>query len=933
MIRTTFTIIICLLAPTFVSAQQETAAWRDTLAQVANAVVSIRVDSPRPFDTDWNQSSQATGFVVDAERGLILTNRHVVTTGPVVADAVFVNQEEVELTAVYRDPVHDFGFFKYDPSKLKFIQPRALPLRPDLARVGREIRVVGNDAGEQISILAGTIARLDRPAPDYGVGRYNDFNTFYIQAASNTSGGSSGSPVIDVNGNAVALNAGGSSGAASSFYLPLNRVKRVLSLLQRDAEVERGTLQTVFRHRPYDELRRLGLSENSEKRMRKALPNSRGLLLVAEVVPGGPGADHFQIGDMVLTVNGRALNDFVNLEAIFDARVGQAVDIKIERAGELMQLQIPVMNLHSITPAEYIYISNAMLHELSYQQARHFNLAVEGIYLAYGGYMFGRAGVPRGAILTEFNGVELSNLDDLEQALTEVADGETVTVRYITAVNPKFSAVATVTADWLWYPASRCQRDDQLGWWPCRKLNSDADAPAPEPAVVDGLSVRGRVLSAVLPSLVFVEFDMPHAVEGVAEPNYYGTGVVVDHERGWVVTDRNTVPVPMGDVRLTFAGTTTVNGEILYVHPLHNLVVIQYDSSLLTGEVRSASFREKPAKRGEKVSVIGIEPSHQWFEQTGQVANWEPMHPPLSRNTRFQDRNLDVLRLDSLPPASDGVVADRNGELVALWSSFAFSGDGGLSQSNHGMPASVVGDMLSQLREQRPLYSLEIDWSPTSISSARERGLPENWVSELTRIGGERRQVLSVGRVLADAPSIDQLQPGDLLLAVDDQVVTRFIDVERASQKASVELTIWRDDQMLELDVATVALESTGANRILLWGGAILHEPHRAVREISSRYPTGAYVAYYSYGSPASRFGLKAGQRVIEVNGQAINNLADLADVAADFRHGDTVRLKLVRWNDQLSVISMRLDDHYWPVYELSLVDGQWHRKNGYSDE
>jgi pro-apoptotic serine protease NMA111 len=903
--------------------------WAGTLERIAGSVVSIDIDMTRAFDTEWNTTAQATGFVVDAERGLILTNRHVVTPGPVTAEATFLNREEVQLYPVYRDPVHDFGLYRYDPRKLHFIRPKALPLYPEGAQVGREIRVVGNNAGEQLSILAGTLARLDRDAPDYGVGKYNDFNTFYLQAASGTSGGSSGSPVIDIRGRVVGLNAGGASGAASSFYLPLGRVQRALSLIQQGKPVPRGTLYTIFNYTPYDELERLGLDSRTEADVRKTFPRYTGMLVVTEVLPGFPSDKVLEPGDILLRLNGHYVTQFEPLEEVLDDSVGKPVQVDVERGGKILSATLTVGDLHAITPSSYAEFGDAVVHTLSYQMARAFNTPPRGVFIANPGFVFGAAGIQRGAVIIALNGRRIEQLKDFEAGIAELSEGEYATVRYITLDDPNSSQLHAIRMDRLWFPAHHCDRDDTSGYWDCHDL---PPGPPPKPPAVSSTTFPHYTdprLNALAPSLVMVSFDMPYSVSGVTERYYHGTGLVVDAERGLVVVDRNTVPVAVGDVTVTFAGTVQVPGRVVYVNPLHNYAMVAYDPGLIGNTpVKSAKLEPRELSPGEHLWVVGLGADSQMHSRETQIASIEPLELPLSRTMQFRDSNLETVQLVNPPLDYDGVLADKSGRILGTWSSFAYENGREPAQDTRGVPIDIVADMLGRVRTGSPLHSLEAELDELSLASAREIGLSQSWSERLAAHTPTRRQALTVVRLVAGSPAAGLLQQGDLLLAIDGEVVTRFREVERAAAgKEQVAVTVWRGHAEETLEVPTAELPGTDVERLVEWAGSTLQAPDRAMSAQRGIPPVGVYVAYFAYGSPATRYGLFPGRRIVEVDGVPTPDLDTFLKCVTGRPDRSSVRLKTITWNNAAEVITLKLDKHYWPAYELTHSGGGWVRR------
>jgi S1-C subfamily serine protease len=915
-------------------AQQATAAeenpdWSGTLERIVSSVVAINIDETRAFDTEWNATAQATGFVVDAERGLILTNRHVVTPGPVTAEATFLNREEVQLYPVYRDPVHDFGLYHYDPSKLHFIKPKALPLYPEGAKVGTEIRVIGNNAGEQLSILAGTLARLDRDAPVYGLYKYNDFNTFYLQAASGTSGGSSGSPVVDIRGRVIALNAGGANGAASSFYLPLGRVRRALELIQQGKPVTRGTLSTDFSYTPYDELERLGLGSTTQSEVRGAFPALTGMLVVSKVLPGSPSSGVLQPGDILVRVNGHYVTQFEPLEALLDDNVGGSVELSLERGGKSITAKLPITDLHSITPDSYLQFGDGVLNTLSYELARQFNVPVKGVFVANPGYALGAAGIARGSVIVAINAKPVNDLDELQKILDTLGDGARATLRYFSLDDPRSTQLRSFRMDRRWFLSGRCRRDDHVGLWNCTDLPTVAPAPPPAAAATALPAYTDPRLKKLTPSMVFVTYDMPYSVSGVTETSFHGTGLVVDAARGLVVVDRNTVPVSVGDVQITFAGTIQVPGHVVYVNPLHNLSVVAYDPALIGDTpVKSATLAPGALHEGNPVWVVGLSADGQPHTRNTEIASVDPLALPLSRSMRFRDTNLDVAQLVNPPADYDGVLSNEAGQVVGLWSSYAVENGRDLAQENRGVPIDGVATMLDHIHAATPLHSLETELIPMQLADARQLGLSDEWLKKLEQHDATERQALMVVRMVGGSNAASLLQQGDLLLAIDGRTVTHFAEVEHAVADApTVQVTVWRANAAVQLTVETAALNGQDIDRVVQWAGATLQAPQRAIAAQRGIAPSGVYVAFFTYGSPSARYGLYPGRRIVEVDGVPTPDLDSFLKAVSGRPDRASLRLKTLNWNDAAEVITLKLDKHYFPAYEVRRTPAGWERQ------
>lgn len=838
---------------------------------------------------------------------------------------------QCDIYPVYRDPVHDFGILRFNPNKIKYMPLSELVLRPDLAKVGSEIRVVGNDAGEKLSILSGVISRLDRNAPEYGEG-YSDFNTNYIQAAAAASGGSSGSPVVNVDGYAVALQAGGrSDGASTDYFLPLDRPSRALECIRSGLPVARGTIQTQWIIKPFDECRRLGLTAEHEAAIRKGFPKETGLLVAEIVLPQGPADKQLEEGDVLVKVNGEILTQFVRLDDILDSSVGKKVKVLVQRGGQDVEVELQVGDLHAITPDRFVTVAGASFHDLSYQQARLYAIPVKGVYVCEAAGSFRFDSTESGWIIESVDQKKTPNLIAFIDVMKDIPDRARVVVTYKHLSDLHTLNTSIIFIDRHWASKMRMAvRNDTTGIWDFSDLGEPLPAAPAQRRKADFVtldSVGHPAAADIIRSFVRVSCTMPLKLDGFPRTRKIGFGVVIDAEKGLVLVSRAVVPYDLCDLSLTVADSIIVDAKVRFLHPLTNYAIIQYDPSLVDAPVKSAKLATEPIKQGASTIFFGWNQNLRVAMTSTTVTDITTVAIPSNLAApRYRAINLDAITVDTnlSGQCASGVLVAEDGTVEALWLSYLGERTPHTSKDveyHLGLATPTLLPVIDQIRKDitPSLRILNVETNTISMSQVRIMGVSESWITKVAEANSSRHQLFMVRKVDCAPPSghdSQSLQEGDIILTLNGKLITRVSELDIMYDNEHLDALIVRGGQEMTLKVPTIPTEDLETDRAVIFCGAVLHRPHHAVRQQISKLHSEVYVSARTRGSPSYQYGLAPTNFITAVNDIPTPTLTQFLDAVNKISDNTYFRLRVCTFDNVPWVATMKKNEHYFPTVE-----------------
>ena len=273
--------------------------------------------------------SAGSGVIIDADKGYILTNHHVIEDADEISITLLDNRS-FNAEVVGSDSGTDVALIKVDADNLTSLSMGS----SDALRVGDFVVAIGNPFGLSHTVTSGIVSAKGRSSINRD--GYEDF----IQTDASINPGNSGGALVNLRGELVGLNSailsrsGGNIGIG--FAIPTTMVQTIVDQLLEFGSVKRGLLGVNILSVTPDIAKDYGLKETSGALVTSVSPDS-----AAEKAG-------IEIEDIITHVNGRNVADAGQLRAAIGVlRAGETVRIDLVRDGKERKIKAELMALEA----------------------------------------------------------------------------------------------------------------------------------------------------------------------------------------------------------------------------------------------------------------------------------------------------------------------------------------------------------------------------------------------------------------------------------------------------------------------------------------------------------------------------------------------------------------------------------------------------------
>ena len=279
-------------------------------------------DQNRTPSQDREVSALGSGFVIDAAKGYIVTNNHVIRDADEIK-VILHDDTSIDATLVGTDEKTDIAVLKVTDIKSLVAANWG---NSDDAKVGSWVLAIGNPFGLGGTVTAGIISARQR---NINAGPYDDF----IQTDASINRGNSGGPMFNMKGEVIGVNtaifspSGGSVGIG--FAVPSNLAQRVVDQLIKYGQTKRGWLGVRIQEVTPEMTEALGLDKAKGALVSSAIDNSPG------------AAAGLKSGDVILAIDGQEIDHMRKVPRIIaDSEVGKKVRLQVMRNKKLIDVDV-----------------------------------------------------------------------------------------------------------------------------------------------------------------------------------------------------------------------------------------------------------------------------------------------------------------------------------------------------------------------------------------------------------------------------------------------------------------------------------------------------------------------------------------------------------------------------------------------------------------